>query len=367
MKKISKIVMLAMALTSVTQISAFALPTSNQAQTQLEQNKSSLKEAQDKRHELEASIEELDSQIENYMMKIETNKKNIKATESDINNTQKQITSFEEEAKSKQEALDKRVRALYMQGQSSYLDILLDSENFSDLITRVEAIKKIVGMDKKAISDLKDTKAEVESKKTSLEVKYNDLLTLKSEYEGKLTSLNTNISDQKKLIEEAKNQESLFASKVDESQALVNASIAQVKKIRSEAPSVKPSRGATSAAPASNNNIIAYASNFLGTPYLWGGTSPSTGFDCSGFTQYVYAHFGISLGRTTYDQINDGYGVSKDELRAGDLVFFGKSGDPTHMGIYIGNNTYIHAPRTGDVVKISSMNRSDYITARRVK
>ena len=366
MKKISKIVMLAMALTVSSQVSAFAVPTTNQAKTQLEQNKNSLKEAQDKRQELEASIEELDSQIEDYMMKIETNKKSINETENDIKNTKKQITQVEEDVKNKQEALDQRVRAMYINGQSSYLKILLESENFSDLITRVEAIKKIIGMDKKVISDLNDTKAEVETKKASLEVKYNDLLALKSENEDKLTSLNTNISDQKKLIAEAKTQEKLLASKVDESQAVVNASMAQVKKIRSEAPSVTPSRGGNSA-PASNNNIIAYASNFLGTPYKWGGTSPSTGFDCSGFTQYVYAHFGISLGRTTYDQINDGYGVSKDELQTGDLVFFGKGGDPTHMGIYVGNNTYIHAPRTGDVIKISSMNRSDYITARRVE
>ncbi len=77
MKKTIKTVMLAMALVMITQVSAFAAPTSNQAQTQLEQNKNSLKEVQDKRHQLEASIEELDNQIEDYMMKIEANKKNI--------------------------------------------------------------------------------------------------------------------------------------------------------------------------------------------------------------------------------------------------------------------------------------------------
>lgn len=366
MKKTIKTVMFATALVMVTQVSAFAAPTSNQAQTQLEQNKNSLKEAQDKRSELESSIEELDNQIEDYMMKIQANKKNITKAENDIETTKKQITQIEKDVKNKQDLLDKRVRAMYMSGQSTYLKILLESDGFSDLITRVEAIRKIIGIDKKVISDLNDKKSEVEVKKESIEVKYNDLLALKSENEDKLTSLNSNVADQKKLIAEAKTQEKLFASKVDESQAVVNASMAQVKRIRSEAPSVTPSRGGTSA-PASNNNIIAYASNFLGTPYLWGGTSPSTGFDCSGFTQYVYAHFGISLGRTTYDQINDGYGVTKGELQAGDLVFFGKSGDPTHMGMYVGNGTYIHAPRTGDVIKISSVDRPDYITARRVK
>lgn len=367
MKRTMKTVMFATALVMVTQVSAFAAPTSNQAQSQLEQNKNSLKEAQDKRHEIESSIEELDNQIEDYMMKIQANKKNITKAENDIESTKKQITQIEKDVKNKQALLDQRVRAVYMNGQSTYLKILLESDGFSDLITRVEAIRKIIGLDKKVISDLNDKKSEVEVKKESIEVKYNDLLALKSENEDKLTSLNSNVADQKKLIEEAKTQEKLYASKVDASQALVNASMAQVKKIRSEAPSVTPSRGKNTAAPASSNNIIAYASNFLGTPYLWGGTSPSTGFDCSGFTQYVYAHFGIGLGRTTYDQINDGYGVSKDELQAGDLVFFGKGGDPTHMGMYVGNGTYIHAPRTGDVIKISSVDRPDYITARRVK
>jgi cell wall-associated NlpC family hydrolase len=361
--------MFAVALALVTQISVYAAPVSNQTQTQqsqLEQDKNSLKEAQDKREEIESSIEKLDNQIEDYMIKIQDNKKSIITTENDVNTTKKQITKVEEEVKSQQDALDQRVRAIYINGQSSYLKILLESESFTDLITRAEAIRKIINIDKKVISDLEEKKAEVESKKASLEVKYNDLLALKSENENKLTSLNSNIAEQKTLIQDAKAQEKLFASKVSESQESVNKTMLQVNKIRSEAPRVTASRGTTSA-NISDSNIIAYASNFLGTPYLWGGTSPSTGFDCSGFTQYVYAHFGIKVGRTTYDQINDGYGVSKDELQAGDLVFFGKNNDPTHMGMYVGNNTYIHAPRTGDVIKISSMNRSDYITARRVK
>jgi len=361
--------MFAVALALVTQISVYAAPVSNQTQiqqSQLEQNKNSLKEAQDKREEIESSIEKLDNQIEDYMKKIEENKKSITTTENDVNTTKKQITKVEEEVKSQQDLLDQRVRSMYISGQSNYAKILLESESFSDLITRAEVIRKIINVDKKVIRDLDEKKTEVENKKASLEVKYNDLLGLKSENENKLTSLNSNIAEQKTLIQDAKTQEKLFASKVSESQESVNKTMVQVNKIRSEAPKVTASRGTTSAT-VSDNNIIAYASNFLGTPYLWGGTSPSTGFDCSGFTQYVFAHFGIKLGRTTYDQINDGYGVSKDELKAGDLVFFGKNNDPTHMGIYLGNNTYIHSPRTGDVLKISPMTRNDYITARRVK
>ena len=136
----------------------------------------------------------------------------------------------------------------------------------------------------------------------------------------------------------------------------------QIQQIRNKVPKYTPSRGASS---LSSDAVVAYASNFLGTPYRWGANGPSS-FDCSGFTKYVFSHFGISLTRTTYTQINEGEYVSRGDLEPGDLVFFG-SGTPHHVGIYVGNNSYIHAPSTGDVVKVSAMTRGDYLSARRVK
>ncbi|WP_249175135.1 NlpC/P60 family protein, partial [Clostridium tyrobutyricum] len=94
-----------------------------------------------------------------------------------------------------------------------------------------------------------------------------------------------------------------------------------------------------------------------------GGTTPS-GFDCSGFVQYVYAHFGISLPRVSQDQQNVGAAVSRANLQPGDLVFFGNPA--YHVGIYVGSGTYINAPKTGDVVKIASVDRSDFSGGRRI-
>ncbi|WP_242568200.1 C40 family peptidase [Clostridium botulinum] len=190
----------------------------------------------------------------------------------------------------------------------------------------------------------------------------NKLVALKADNERKLSELNKNKEEQKKLLTQAKEQERLYV--VNEDQALENNATRTVNEIRKDVPKLSLSRGATT---ISDSSVVAYASNFLGTPYVWGGTSPKPGFDCSGFTQYVYKHFGISIGRTTYDQIKDGVQVSRDQLQPGDLVFFGTWGNPHHMGIYVGNGSYIHAPRTGDVVKISPLNRKDYLTARRVK
>jgi cell wall-associated NlpC family hydrolase len=103
---------------------------------------------------------------------------------------------------------------------------------------------------------------------------------------------------------------------------------------------------------------------YLGVPYKWGGASPSTGFDCSGLTMYVYAQIGISLPHYAAAQYQLGVPVSRDQLQLGDLVFYRGLG---HMGMYVGGGNYIHAPQTGDVVKISSVHgRSDWVGARRI-
>lgn len=118
--------------------------------------------------------------------------------------------------------------------------------------------------------------------------------------------------------------------------------------------------------PQGDNEIINTAKSFLGTPYVWGGTSPS-GFDCSGFTQYVLAQNGKSIPRTSQEQFASGQAVDKSNLQAGDLVFYG-NGEATHVGIYEGNNKIIHSPHTGDVVKESDFSTywtSTYLGARR--
>ncbi len=93
-----------------------------------------------------------------------------------------------------------------------------------------------------------------------------------------------------------------------------------------------------------SNPILEYASNFLGVPYVWGGTSP-VGFDCSGFTQYVFLHFGVTLPRVSQEQQNVGELISRANLQPGDLVFFGTPAH--HVGIYVGNGKMIDAPHTG--------------------
>lgn len=99
--------------------------------------------------------------------------------------------------------------------------------------------------------------------------------------------------------------------------------------------------------------VIEYAKRFIGVPYRYGGNGPNA-FDCSGYTKYVFSHFGIDLPRTARGQMSAGRAVTKSELEPGDLVIFRGGG---HVGIYVGNNKYIHAPETGRKVSIDEMNR----------
>jgi cell wall-associated NlpC family hydrolase len=127
----------------------------------------------------------------------------------------------------------------------------------------------------------------------------------------------------------------------------------------------KASRGAIS----KGNEVVNYAYKFLGKPYAYGATGPNA-FDCSGLTQYVYNKFGVDISRTTYTQVEEGTKVKRSELRAGDLVFFNTEGSISHVGIYIGDGEFIHAPRTGKPVMVSSLSdgyySARYATARRI-
>lgn len=385
-----------------------AAPTSQQIynqRNQLQTDKNEFKKAQDKRFEIEQNIESLDNQIEEVMDKMQENKKQMSKIQEDIKITEQELKQTEEDMKNEKELFNKRVRVIYVKGSSSYLDVLLEAKDFSDFFSRIETLKSIIKLDKKITENIKLKQEQLNNNKEELNKQNNKLVSLNNDNNDKMNKLQKDKSKQSKLIEEVKKQEKLYASAVNETQTKLNQTLIQIEAMRnststyttsrevasvpkkqtetvasstqaytasSEVASISkkqtetstnaPSRGDAS---VSGNAVVAYASNFLGTPYLWGGTTPA-GFDCSGFTQYVYKHFGITVGRTTYDQIKDGYAVSRNELQPGDLVFYGKGGSPTHMGIYVGNGMYIHAPRTGDVVKISPYNRSDYITARRV-
>jgi peptidoglycan DL-endopeptidase CwlO len=378
-------------------------------------DKAKIQQIQTQRMDLENKVEMMDNQIESIMSKINTNENNISATQKNIKLSQIEITKAENNIKTEQKLFNERMRVMYMSGSSSYVEVVMGSKDLGDFISRLDNLEKIMKFDQSVINDYKIKKSAINFKKVALNIQNTKLLSLKAYNNNKLADLTKQKSDQTIMVAQLKTQESQYSAKLLSDQASVAASQVAIQQIRDSAPSTKNptpnsekstasvatptssseistpasvvstpsvnkntpsvkkstsnSKQSTPSAPASrgttvisSNSVIAYASNFLGIPYVWGGSSPS-GFDCSGFTQYVFAHFGVNLPRVSEAQQNVGAYVSRNNLKPGDLVFFGNPA--YHVGIYVGNGNMIDAPHTGTVIKIQKLN-SDFTCGRRV-
>lgn len=357
-------------------------------------DKAKIQQVQAQRNDLENKVGMMDHDIETIMSKIDSNESKIIKTQKDIKQEQIDIAEAEENIKEEQILFDKRMRAMYINGTSSYIDVILGSTDVDDLISRLEDIKTIIKFDQNIIDDLISKEAAINLKKVALDTEITKLLSLRDDNKNKLAILTKQKSDQNLLVVQLKVQEDQYGAQLVIDEATAARQVAAAKQAVIAAKHATAERQAAAARQAiaanqaaiaarqassanqapeinqvsqgnatySSNSVIAYASNFLGVPYVWGGTSPS-GFDCSGFTQYVFAHFGVNLPRVSEDQQNVGTLVSRDNLKPGDLVFFGTPAH--HVGIYVGNGNMINAPHTGAVIRVQTLN-SDFTYGRRV-
>lgn len=347
-------------LTTLTSTTVFGDKLSGKLKKQKKQlalSKASIDEINNKMDNIESSIEQLDSDIEGKMQLIDTTNSKIVLAFSDIKLSENAIKNTSKIIDSEQILYNKRLRAMYMNGGTGYLELLLNSKSFVDFLERYQLMKSIIKFDTNLILSLKNKRKTKEHQRAVLFEKKNTLIKYQNNYKTQLAVLNSTKVKQRELITYLQNQEKKYKQAIEAQNAQINATLKQIAAMKLRLK--KLPKGTYS-----SDRLIVYAAKFLGTPYIWGGTTPR-GFDCSGFTKYVYAHFGINLNRVSRDQAQQGTNVTKENLRPGDLVFFG---NPIHHeGIYVGNNSFIHSPRTGDVIKISSLSRNDFRFGRRVR
>lgn len=339
----------------------------NAAEQELSSIKSQLKTAEADRDNLNNEILDISSEI---------NK-----TQAEINQTDIKLAAKEAELASAEAACEEqfssfktRARVMYENGPSTYVEMLFSSGSFSEFLSNVEIISNLLDYDEKVLNERKAVreeiaiqKAEVEGLKAEQELRRETLMEQQSTLNIKKASLDTTISklnSQKKVAETKRND---FALQEANFQNRINSAGAQsTPSTKSATSGAKVATAATFSGTASGNEAVRIAKSYIGVPYVWGGTTPK-GFDCSGFVQYVYRQMGISINRVAADQANNGYYVAKEDLQPGDLVFFKKAGRAIHhVGMYVGNGQYIHAPYTGRSICIENMTRSDYYTARRI-
>jgi peptidoglycan DL-endopeptidase CwlO len=261
------------------------------------------------------------------------------------------------------------------EGQDSGLAVLLGSQNLDDLLNRMDAVDRVSQQDSLVLRQVTQLRQEVQRRQRELKHAHAEQVQVVAERAAARASIQSQLGERRALLNSIRDQivqlKQQEAARQAELQRELQARLAQQQQASSQSALAQtvgvtpPVGGGTPPPPPAHGGVVGIAEQYLGTPYVWGGASPA-GFDCSGFTMYVYAQVGVSLPHNAAAQYGYGSPVSRGSLAPGDLVFFDGLG---HVGIYVGGNSFIHAPHTGDVVKISSLTgwyASTYVGARRL-
>ena len=293
----------------------------------------------------------LDNAITENMVSVDDLSKKINDTEADIKTKQGKLTDTERQYQAKKMSINMKNSSNNKNGLN-VLNLLLNSNSISDFFQNLEISKAIVTQNDAELNNLNTKETQLRELKVNLQDKYNELKEEKTKLETEKTQLEelkTQVKEEIKKQEEENRRKQ--AELIANSQAQINNANESVENAVNQPAIMQPiNQSAPSSAKA--QALISNAEQFLGVPYVWGGTTPS-GFDCSGFTQYVYNSVGISIPRIASSQQASGTKVALNQVQPGDLLFFGSPA--YHVGMYIGNGQYIHAPQTGDVIKIRNV------------
>ncbi|PLS05814.1 C40 family peptidase [Neobacillus cucumis] len=362
----------------------------------------------------ETKVQQIDNKISLAMEKSQELNDQIKTQQGKIEDTKAEIEAAQKSLDAHKQVYAERLKSIQLEGKQSlatYAELLLSSNNISEFLTRFTAISSIMQSDTDLLNGLNEKEQALKNAEEKLHNEYDQLKKSqdelaseqqqiqedKKEIEKELAAAKDTLQSQKSQLAQQEAEEKarqLAQQQAEQARLLAQQQAQQQPKQAQQRPQQvqqqtqqpaqqdeqpaqqqapvkstpsKPAPPAIAAPPANTGSasaVIAYAKQFLGVPYVWGGSTPS-GFDCSGFTSYVFRNAaGINLPRVSRDQQDVGIAISPSQVQPGDLVF---RGNPAyHVGIYIGGGKYIHAPQTGDVVKISAYNPSKFSSAARV-
>lgn len=326
--------------------------------------------------ELDRMNSELEVQVEEYNAiteALDETREEIRVTELDL----EQATAELAESQGK---LSKRASNIYKTGGMSMLDVFLGARSFDDFMARMDFAVRISRSDAGMVSSVKDAKARVEASQRTLEQREAEQESLQAEAAARAVDIQARMDEQQRFVSQLEGEvQTLIAAEAERQRVLAEerARQAAAAAARKQASSGSSRSAADPSSLGSGHpEVVDVALRYIGVPYVWGGSSPS-GFDCSGLTSYCYREIGISLPRTSQSQFQAGKHIAADRLdllSPGDLVFFGTDGDPSlvhHVGIYVGDGNYVHAPYTGASVRVDSLtarvsSKGDYVGASRL-
>ncbi len=383
-----------------------------------------IEDIEDQKEDLEQEAEEYEQQLVDLLVTIQIINHDIENKEDEIETAKAEYEVALAKQEKQQWAMNKRIKYMYEKGDMNYMQILLESKKFSDAVNKSTYSEKLYAYDRYQLYLYEQTKEEVIEKQKALdedmaeleEIKLDavsqeeELQLLVDEYSENIENFEEQLSgakekasqykeqiqkqseqikaleaeEQRKALEAAKKKAEEEAKRKAEEEARRKAEEEASAKVNEEGSNSEESSdngdnndegnssgsessdggsssGSSSGGSAKGQEIANFACQFVGNPYVPGGTSLTEGADCSGFTLAVYNNFGISLPRSSYAQAGYGREVSYSEAQPGDIIYYGG-----HVGIYIGNGLIVHASTQATGIKISNALYRSIITVRRI-
>ena len=346
----------------------------NQAQQNLNNANNTINNLTNQKDTAKKNLESITQQIVEIMTSIDILQEDLNKKEKEVKEIQADLAVAKENEANQYSAMKLRIKHMYEKGDTSYLTAFLESKSLADLVNRVEYASSMYDYDKNILNRYKEVKEQTElleqqalAEKAELEGMQYEYTLQKQSLQSLEAELKKKVSDYDKQLATAKQQAAAYRQEIERQNAIIRD--AQNQQGGNSSSSGGSTGSAGNVTGASYNaelgaQIVAYAKQFIGNPYVWGGNSLTDGIDCSGFTQQVYGHFGFRLDRWSGHQRYNGTGISYAEIQPGDLIYY--SG---HVAIYAGNGQIVHAsnpnPYPAGGIKMGSATYTTILAVRR--
>lgn len=393
-----------------------------EAEDNLKSKQNEINSIEREQSQLQAEIDALDAELVDVILKLSTLEEELSIKQDELAQTEEQLEQARKDEKNQYESMKLRIRFMYEKGDSAMLTSILESKSIAELLNRVEYVNQVYDYDRNLLTEYKNTKEQVaalteqqkqeiaaleqkqqefqvaeENYRTTIAKKQGEVAnfgemlaaaqTLAAQYQDTINAQNVIIAQENERIERERQQREQAERERQERERQERERQQRLNSSNGNSGGGSTGGGSTGSGSTGSNTergdgnsggggeqdpgystgvsgsaVVQYALNFVGNPYVWGGKDPNTGADCSGFTSYVYAHFGISIPSYSYSQRSVGKEVSYANAKAGDLICYAG-----HVAIYMGNGQIVHAKGTAyGIVAYDSATYRNIVTVRRV-
>jgi len=363
-----------------------ALNSKKQEKEQTESNINSLNNQianlENQKEAINAELDAMGTELLDLLTSISICKDEINAKEEQVKQAKADLESAQNAEEEQYVSMKSRMKFMYERGEQAYLQVCLASESLSDMVNKADYVEKVYDYDRQLLEQYQETKNEIADLKKALEEEEAELLACQYEleleqdaleqtiaqkqatvadFENKLANAQAQVSSYKKKLQEQTSEIKRLEQRQKEEEAAKTAAAVEKAKNAGKTSQANGDTPVVTGGSANGQAIANYACKFVGNPYVFGGTSLTNGTDCSGFTQSVYAHFGISIPRSSTSQRTVGRGVSYAEAQPGDIVCYAG-----HVAIYLGGGKIVHASSERTGIKYGNATYRTIITIRRV-